>query len=40
MSEASGGTGYRYIQVPNIDTMFSISAQGKSAKEKLDELLY
>ena len=37
MSEASGGTGYRYIQVPNIDTMFSISAQGKSAKEKLDE---
>lgn len=35
-------TGYRYIQVPNdmIDDMFSISAQGKSAKERLDELLY
>ena len=34
--------GYRYIQVPEemIDTMFSISAQGKSAKDKLDELLY
>ena len=33
-------TGYRCIQVPNIDTMFTISAQGKSAKERLDELLY
>ena len=34
--------GYRYIQVPEemIDAMFSISAQGKSAKDKLDELLY
>ena len=34
--------GFRYIQVPdkNIDSMFKISAQGKSAKEKLDELLY
>ena len=33
---------YRYIQIPNdlIDTMFSISAQGKSAKNKLDELIY
>ena len=38
--ENKGGTGYKYIQVPNIDTMFSISAQGKSAKERLDELLY
>lgn len=35
-----GGTGYKYIQVPNIDTMFTISSQGKSAKERLDELLY
>lgn len=40
INETSGGTGYRYIQIPNIDTMFSISAQGKSAKERLDELLY
>lgn len=37
---ASGLTGYRFIQVPNIEAMFSISAQGKSAKDKLDELLY
>lgn len=36
------GTGYRYIQIPNdqIDSMFSISGQGKSAKDKLDELIY
>lgn len=33
-------SGYRYIQVPNIDSMFSISSQGKSAKDKLDELIY
>lgn len=34
--------GYKYIQVPdaNIDAMFSISSQGKSAKERLDELIY
>ena len=32
--------GYRYIQVPDIDSMFSISAQGISAKSKLDELIY
>lgn len=34
--------GYKYIQIPNnlIEQMFSISAQGKSAKDKLDELLY
>lgn len=31
--------GYRYLQF-NDDTMFSISAQGKSAKDKLDELIY
>ena len=40
ITQTVGGTGYRYIQVPNIDTMFTISAQGKSAKERLDELLY
>lgn len=33
-------TGYRYICAPGILTMFSISAQGKSAKTKLDELIY
>lgn len=33
-------SGYKYIQVPDIDTMFSISAQGKSAKDRLDELIY
>ncbi len=35
-------TGYRYIQIPDdlMDSMFSISAQGKSAKDRLDELLY
>ena len=31
---------YKSIQVPDVDKMFSISAQGKSAKDKLDELLY
>ena len=38
--EAGELSGYRYIQCPEIDGMFSISAQGKSAKERLDELLY
>lgn len=33
-------SGYRYIQIPNIEAMFSISTQGKSAKDKLDELIY
>lgn len=37
-SEANGGK--KYIQVPDIEQMFSISAQGKSAKDKLDELIY
>jgi hypothetical protein len=32
--------GYKYIQVQNIESMFSISAQGKSAKNRLDELIY
>lgn len=31
---------YKYIQVPEIENMFSISAQGKSAKTRLDELIY
>ena len=31
---------YKSIQIPNIEDMFSVSAQGKSAKERLDELLY
>lgn len=33
-------SGYKYIQIPDLDKMFTISAQGKSAKERLDELLY
>lgn len=34
-------TGYKYIQIPtSYDNMFSLSAQGKGAKDKLDELLY
>ena len=32
--------GYKIIQIPNIEEMFSISSQGKNAKDKLDELLY
>lgn len=32
--------GFRYIQIGDYEGMFSISAQGKSAKDKLDELLY
>lgn len=32
--------GYRYIQIPEIESMFSISFQGKSIKDRLDELLY
>lgn len=31
---------YKSIQVPHIESMFSISAQGKNAKDRLDELLY
>ena len=38
--EFGGLNGYRYINCGNIDNMFTISAQGKSAKERLDELLY
>ena len=33
-------SGYKVIQVQNIDQMFTISAQGRSAKDKLDELIY
>ena len=32
--------GYRYFNVPDMDNMFSKSAQGKSAKEELYNLLY
>jgi hypothetical protein len=32
--------GFRYIQVSDIDYMFTCSAQGKSAKNRLDELIY
>ena len=33
-------TAYKYIQVTNIDSMFMVSDQGKSAKDRLDELIY
>ena len=33
-------TGYRYFQVGQWSDMFSVSAQGKCAKEAIDELLY
>ena len=33
-------TGYRYFQAQGLENMFSISAQGISAKDKLDELIY
>lgn len=39
-NEEKGQFGYKYIQYENIDEDFSVSAQGKSAKNKLDELLY
>ena len=37
---AIDNSGYKYIQVNDIDNMFSISSQGKSAKDRLDELIY
>lgn len=33
-------SGYKYIQVNDMENMFTISAQGKSAKDRLDELIY
>jgi hypothetical protein len=34
-------SGYKYVKMPDkFENMFSISAQGKGAKDKLDELLY
>ena len=38
--EIGTNTAFKYIQVRDIDSMFSISSQGKSAKDKLDELIY
>lgn len=40
LNEGDKISGFKYIQVPGIDYMFSISAQGKSAKDRIDELLY
>jgi hypothetical protein len=42
ITEETADSAYKYIQVPEfeMEKMFSISAQGKSAKERLDELLY
>ena len=39
-NEIGTNTAFRYIQVTNIDSMFSVSSQGKSAKDRLDELIY
>ena len=38
-TEADKMPGYKCIQVPD-DSMFTISSQGRSAKDKLDELIY
>lgn len=38
-AEANKITGYKCIQAPD-DSMFTISSQGRSAKDKLDELIY
>ena len=42
METLGRNTGYRYFQISPIDgvNMFSISAQGKSAKDEIDVLLY
>ena len=40
IEEQDSALGYRYIKVSDIESMFSISSQGKSAKERLDELIY
>jgi hypothetical protein len=37
--EAEKISGYKCIQMPD-DSMFTISSQGRSAKDKLDELIY
>lgn len=34
------GSGYRFFQVSDYDEMFSISTQGKSAKDEIDSLVY
>lgn len=33
-------SGYRYFQASNFESMFSISSQGKSAKDEIDSLVY
>ena len=38
--EKTTHTGYRYFQVADIESMCSVSTQGKSAKEAVDQLLY
>ena len=38
--EENLNTAFKYIQVGDIDNMFSISSQGKSAKDRIDELIY
>ena len=38
--EEEKNSAYKYIQIPNIEAMFSISSQGKSAFDRLEELVY
>ena len=38
--EIGAESAFKYIQVTNIDNMLMVSDQGKSAKDKLDELIY
>lgn len=39
-SEEERRTGYRYFQAGNLENMFSLSTQGVSAKDKLDDFIY
>ena len=41
LEKLNAETGYKFIQIPtSYDNMFSLSAQGIGAKDKLDDLLY
>ena len=41
LKKLNAETGYKFIQIPtSYDNMFSLSAQGIGAKDKLDDLLY
>ena len=40
INEGDQISGYRYLQIPGLDGMFVNSAQGRSAKDELDTLVY